>query len=47
MNEKLNSNNNEDNDNNKNTDEIEYKHLIIRLKKISSTIALLEKTIFR
>ncbi len=44
MNEKLTSNNNE---NNKNTDEIEYKHLIIRLKKISSTIALLEKTIFR
>jgi len=44
MNQKLNSNNNE---NNKNTEEIEYKHLIIRLKEISSTIAFLEKTIFR
>ncbi len=47
MNEKLNSNNNEDNENNKNNDEIEYKHLIIRLKEISSTIDFLEKTIFR
>ena len=47
MNEKLTTNNIEDNDNNINTDEIEYKHLITRLKEISRTIAFLEKTIFR
>ncbi len=46
MNEKLTSNNNEDNDF-LNTDEVEYKHLINRLKEISRTIAFLEKTIFR
>ena len=47
MNEKLTSNNIEDNDFSMNSDEIEYKHLITRLKEISSTIAFLEKTIFR
>ena len=45
MNEKLTSNNIKENDNN--NDEIEYKHLITRLKEISRTIALLEKNIFR
>ena len=39
MNEKLPSNN----DNTKSSDEIEYKHLITRLKEISVIIGLLEK----
>ena len=29
------------------TDEIDYKNLIIRLKEIKKTIALIEKTIFK
>ena len=45
MNEKLTSNNIEDNENILNSDEIEYKHLITRLKEISRTIAVLEETI--
>ena len=47
MNEKLTSNNVENNENTKSSDEIEYKHLITRLKEISITIAFLEKTISR
>ena len=47
MNEKLTSNNIEDNENTMNTDEIEYKHLITRLKEISRTIDFLEGSIFR
>ena len=43
----LNSNNIEDNDFSLNNEDRDYKDLIIRLKEIKSTIALLEKIIFR
>ena len=45
--ENLNSNNIENNDFNLNYEDIDYKDLIIRLKEIKLTIALLEKTIFK
>ena len=45
--ENLNSKNNENEEFNLNTEESDYKDLIIRLKDIKSTIALLEKTIFK
>ena len=47
MSENLNSNNIENNDFNLNYEDIDYKDLIIRLKEIKLTIALLEKTIFK
>ncbi len=43
----LNSNNIEKDDFNVNTEESDYKDLIVKLKAIKSTIALLEKTIFK
>ena len=43
----LNSNNIEKNDFNMNTEDCDYKDLIEKLKEIKSTIALLEKTIFK
>ena len=43
----LNSNNIEKDDFNVNTQESDYKDLIEKLKEIKSTIALLEKTIFK
>ena len=43
----LNSNNIENNKFNLNNEESDYKDLINRLKEIKSTIALLEKTIFK
>ena len=42
----LNSNNEKD-DFNLNTEDSNYKDLIVKLKEIKSTIALLEKTIFK
>ena len=47
MSENLNSNNIENDDFNQNAEESDYKNLVIRLKQIKSTIALLEKTIFK
>ena len=47
MNEKFTSNNFENDEFNLNNEDIDYKDLIIRLKEIKSTIALLEKTIFK
>ena len=47
MSEKSNPNNIENDEFDFNTEESEYKNLITRLKEISQTIALLEKTIFR
>ena len=47
MNEKSTSNNIEKDDINLNTEESYYIKLITRLKEIKSTIALLEKTIFK
>ena len=47
MSENLNSNNIENDDLNLNNEDSDYKDLITRLKKIQSTIALLEKTIFK
>ena len=48
MSENLNSNNTENDDEfNLKTQDIDYKDLITRLKEIKSTIALLEKTIFK
>ena len=48
MSENLNSNNMENDDGfNLNTQDSDYKDLITRLKEIKSTIALLEKTIFK
>jgi len=48
MSENLNSNNIENDDEfNLNTHDSDYKDLITRLKEIKSTIALLEKTIFK
>ena len=48
MSGKLNSNNIEKDDFNVNTEEdSDYKDLMVKLKEIKSTIALLEKTIFK
>ena len=47
MSENLNSNNNENEEFNLNNKDIDYKDLITRLKDIKSTIALLEKIIFK
>ena len=47
MSENLNSNNNESKGFNLNKEDIDYQDLIHRLKEIKSTIALLEKTIFK
>jgi len=47
MSENLNSNNIENDEFNLNNEDSNYKDLIIRLKEIKSTIALLEKTIFK
>ena len=48
MNVNLNSNNVEKDDFNVNTEEdSDYKDLMVKLKEIKSTIALLEKTIFK
>ena len=43
----LNSNNIEKHDFNVNTEDNDYKDLILKLKEIKSTIALLEKAIFK
>ena len=43
----LNSNNIEKDDFNVKTEDSNYKNLIVKLKEIKSTIALLEKTIFK
>ena len=43
----LNSNNIEKDDLNVKTEDDNYKDLIVKLKEIKSTIALLEKTIFK
>ena len=45
--ENLNSNNFKNNDFNFNNEDTDYKDLINRLQVIKSTIALLEKTIFK
>ena len=47
MSENLNSNNIENDDFNLINEEIDYKDLLTRLNEIKSTIALLEKTIFK
>ena len=47
MSENLNSNNIENDEFNLKTEDIDYKDLIARLKEIKSTIALLEKTLFK
>ena len=47
MSENLNSNNIENDEFNLNNQNIDYKDLINRLKEIKSTIALLEKIIFK
>ena len=47
MTENLDSNNIENDASHLNSEEIDYKYLINRLKEIKSTIALLEKTIFK
>ena len=47
MSENLNLNNNENEEFSLNDENIDYKDLIARLKKIKSTIALLEKIIFK
>jgi len=47
MSENLNSKYNENKEFNLNNEDIEYKDLITRLKDIKSTIALLEKIIFK
>ena len=47
MSENLNSNNIENYDFNVKTEDSIYKDLIVKLKEIKSTIALLEKTIFK
>ena len=47
MSEKLNSNNIENNEFNLINEDNDYKDLIVKLKEIKSTIALLEKTIFK
>ena len=43
----LNSNNIEKDDFNVNTEDNDYQYLIVKLKEIKSTIALLEKIIFK
>ena len=47
MSENLNSNNIEDDQYYLNNEECDYKDLITKLREIKSTIALLEKTIFK
>tara|TARA_A100001035_G_C27461609_1_gene354763 strand:+ start:305 stop:448 length:144 start_codon:yes stop_codon:yes gene_type:complete len=47
MNEEFTPLNNENDEFTQNNEDSDYKHLITRLKGISSTIALLEKIIFR
>ena len=47
MTENLNSNLIENDEFNLNNEDSDYKNLITRLKEIKSTIALLEKTIFK
>ena len=47
MSENLNSNNIQNNEFNLHNEDSDYKDLITRLKEIKSTIALLEKTIFK
>ena len=47
MNENFSSSNNINDEYVMNTDDRDYKNLITRLKEISETIALLEKTIFK
>ena len=47
MSGKLNSNNIENDDFNLINEDIDYKDLLTRLNEIKSTIALLEKTIFK
>ena len=47
MSKNLNSNNIENDDFNLSNEESDYKYLIARLEEIKSTIALLEKTIFK
>ena len=47
MSENLTSNNIENDEFNLNAQEIDYKKLINRLKEIKTTIALIEKTIFK
>ena len=47
MSENWNPNNIENNEFNLNNEDSDYKDLITRLKEIESTIALLEKTIFK
>ena len=47
MSENLKSNNLENDEFDLNNEDSDYKDLIIRLKEIKSTIALLEKTIFK
>ena len=47
MSENWNSNNNQNEDFNLNNEDSDYKDLITRLKDIKSTIALLEKIIFK
>ena len=47
MSENLNSMNKENDESFLNNEDKEYNDLIIRLKEIKSTIALLEKTIFK
>ena len=47
MSENLNPNNIEKDTFNMNTEDSDYRDLIVKLKEIKSTIALLEKTIFK
>ena len=47
MSENLNSHNIENDDYNTINEDFDYKDLILKLKEIKSTIALLEKTIFK
>ena len=47
MNGNLNSKNIEKDELNENTEKSDYEYLITKLKEIKSTIALLEKTIFK
>jgi len=47
MSENLNSNSIENDEFNLNNEDSEYKDLVTRLNEIKSTIALLEKTIFK
>jgi len=47
MSENSNSNNIENNEFNLSNEDSDYKDLVIRLNEIKSTIALLEKTIFK